>query len=210
MKYLKAYNSFKLNENTEYYIELTGDYIDISSIEDRISEAKSYYGLYEKANNNKLQVVLDRVVKEFESKLDIFEKITVMWSHAKKSGRHNAIAEYFHSTSLNSYPLIILYEDTIEGELGGFEDFLLDSEIEHIIETTLFHELGHAVVDIDNFYIFGGGDNILKFQDEEDYVEEFGRNFFSNSEVPGDFKKLAIEFKKKSWIGYDPDYEISY
>lgn len=210
MNYIKSYTKFLINENNEHYNELVGEYIDIVSIEDRIADVKSYYGLYEKANNDKLQTVLERDIKEFESKLDIFEKITIMWSHAKKNGRHNAIAEYFHSTSLNSYPLIVLYEDSIEDELQGFEDYNLDIEIDHIIGTTLFHELGHAIVDIDNFYIFGGGDNILNFEDEEDYVENFGRDFFSYKKVPDEFKKLAIEFKKKSWIGYDPDYEISY
>ncbi len=200
MKHLKTFE--KLFENQEY--------APVSDLETRIENNKGYYGLYNEADNEELQKVLDRVIKNFEKKLNIFDKITVMWSHTKKSGRHNAIAEYFHSSSLNSNPLIILYEDTIQNELRGFEGYELENEIDHIIETTVIHEIGHAIVDIDNYYMFHEEDNILQFEDEEEYVEDFAREYYNSKKIPQEMYDLTEAFHKRNWVGIDPDYQINY
>lgn len=200
MKHLKTFN--KLFENQ--------DYVPVSDLETRIENNADYYGLYSEANNKYFQKVLDRVIKDFEKKLKIFDKITVMWSHAKRAGRHNAIAEYFHSSSLNSHPLFVLYEDTIQNELHGFEGYELENEIDHIIETTIIHEIGHAIVDIDNCYMFHQEHNILQFEDEEEYVEDFARDYYSYKKIPQEMFDLAKAFHERSWVGIDPDYEFNY
>lgn len=188
-----------------------GEYVEISDIQSKIDSLKSYYNLYPNAKNNDLQRSLEFNINIFESKLNIFEEIHVFWSLSKKGVRDNAIAEYVHSSSLNSHPLIILYEDTIQSEIeySNNIDYLTDST-DHIIGSTLFHELAHAIVDIDNCYIFDKDYNILQFQDEEEYVEEFCRQFYDNRYVSNDIKKLSNLFKSRSWIGIDPDYEINY
>jgi hypothetical protein len=179
------------------------EYIEVSDLGSRIEIARDYYNAYPSAKNNELQKSLDNHIKVFESKIDIFDTITVLWADSKGGNRSNAIAEYFHSSSLNSCPVFILYEDTIQKELE------FDDDIDHIIGTTIFHELGHAMVDIDNCYIFGVN-NILKFDDEEEYVEEFCRNFYDNRVAPTEMLKLSNKFKKRQWLGIDDGHEINY
>lgn len=178
-------------------------YVEVSDLGSMIETLNDYYNAYPKAKNNELQKSLEQNIKLFESKLNIFDKITVYWVGTKQGNRSHAIAEYFHSSSLNSNPVFILYEDTIQKELE------FDDDIDHIIGTTIFHELGHAIVDIDNCYIFGEN-NILTFEDEEDYVEEFCRDFYERKIVPQEMIELSKKFKKREWIGIDPDYEINY
>tara|TARA_R110000772_G_C13280296_1_gene437049 strand:+ start:787 stop:1374 length:588 start_codon:yes stop_codon:yes gene_type:complete len=185
------------------------EYVEVSDLGSRIENLTDYYDAYPKAKNNELQKSLDQNIKLFESKLNIFDEITVYWVGTKQGKRSDAIAEYFHSSSLNSTPVFILYEDTLQKELEHEKEMGYDMEIDRTIGTTIFHELGHAIVDIDNCYIFGNN-NILNFEDEEDYVEEFCRDFYDRKIVPQEMIKLSKKFKKRQWVGIDPDYEINY
>ena len=189
------------------------EYVEVSDLGSRIETLNDYYNAYPKAINNEFQKSLDQNIRLFESKLNIFDKITVYWVGTKQGNRSHAIAEYFHSSSLNSNPVFILYEDTIQKELEydkemGY-DIDIDVELDRIIGTTIFHELGHAIVDIDNCYIFGEN-NILNFEDEEVYVEEFCRDFYDRKIVLKEMIELSKKFKKRQWVGIDPDYEINY
>lgn len=181
-----------------------GKYVDVSDLNSRIEDLIQYRDAYPKAKNSDFQKSLDNHINIFKSKIDMFDSITVYWADSKRNNM-DAIAEYYHSSSLNSCPVILLYEDTISNELK-YDDI---TDIDHIIGTTIFHELGHAIVDIDNCYIFGT-ENILSFEDEEEYVENFCREFYDSKEISSDIIKLCNKFKKRQWLGIDPDYEINY
>lgn len=183
-------------------------YPDLSDVQSKMEEINEYIDIYPTAKNADLQKSLDKSLNNFKSKLKIFDEIHVMWGYARKR-REGVIAEYYHSTSLNSCPIIILYENTISDELEYELKHYGSNDIDHVIGVTVFHELCHAIVDIDNYYIFGE-DNILKFTDEEEYVENFARDFYDNMIIPNEIIKLSKLFKNKQWIDIDVDYEINY
>ena len=59
---------------------------------------------------------------------------------------------------------------------------------------TLIHELGHAMVDLDNQIEFIEGQNILHFEDEEEYVEDFALDFDMFGTVPNEIKELTKQY----------------
>ena len=68
-----------------------------------------------------------------------------------------------------------------------------------VIRTTIFHELGHAIVDLDNQMEFKEGESILNFEDgeEEDYVEEFAHDLQEFGSVPEDILELIKLYKEQ-------------
>lgn len=206
MKFVKTYESFnKLFKNI--------DYVDITSSKDRISNELSYlHDIKEKPTDLSLYELANEAIKEFTSKIKIFNNIFILWVD-KNSRKDNTIAEYVHSSSLAGEPILILYEDSIIKELDDFTDeYEIANEKELIIKETMFHELCHAMVDIDNVYRFKEESNILQFEDEEEFVEDFCRDFYNNKIVPKEILELATLFKNKKFIGVDNDFvkQINY
>jgi hypothetical protein len=108
------------------------------------------------------------------------------------------VGEYEYDSSLDGKPKIYLYKDYILS--------LPDEEIEFAIKTTIFHELGHAMTNIDNYYIFKPNENILQYEDEEEYVEDFSFNFEMFDKIPDEMLELSKLFKNKQWVGTDDNY----
>ena len=192
----------------KFFEEHQNNYVEVSDIITRKELFKDYYEkLEEKSSIESFDTIKNVCLIKFNNKLPIFENIHIFWT-----GEHygeDVLAMYVHSTSLNSNPFIILFEDAINAELIGLDDYEREIEMEYIISESIYHELGHAIVDIDNYYIFDTKTNILTFQDEEDYVEDFCRNFYDRELIPNDIIKLMKLFKEKSWIGIEDEYEIN-
>jgi hypothetical protein len=199
MNFIKTFENFNNN------------YINITSSKDRIVNELSYvYDLKEKSKDLSFDIIAKEAIDEFKSKINIFKKIHILWIEKDKS---NTIAEYVHSSSLAGEPIILLYEDSIIKELESLNNKEeIDEEKDLIIKETIFHELGHAMVDIDNVYIFNEDSNVLQFEDEEEFVENFCRDFYMSKKVSNDILELAKLFKNKKFIGYDKDFkkEINY
>ena len=62
------------------------------------------------------------------------------------------------------------------------------------------------MTNIDNYYIFDPDNNILQYEDEEEYVEDFAFNFEMFDKVPNEILELSDLFKNKKWIGTDDNY----
>ena len=128
-------------------------------------------------------------IKIVESKLNIFKKITVRLI-SDPSENENVLARYVHESAVDLLPYIILYYDTI---INSYDE---GYDIDTIVHTTIFHELGHAMVDIDNAYIFIEDENIFDFNDEEKFVEDFAFNLYMFKRVDPIFKRFEKEIKK--------------
>ncbi len=122
----------------------------------------------------------------FNSKIDMFDNINVEYLTGENVG------EYEFESALGGEPTIYLYKNTIQS--------LPEDEVAFAIRTTIFHELCHAMVDIDNNFVFIEDENILKFEDEEEFCEEFAVDFEMFDRIPKEILTLAELFKNKKWI----------
>lgn len=146
--------------------------------------------------NSKTKYIEDIVVEaknKFMNKIKIFTNIDFEWLNG-----NDFVGEYEYGSSLDGEPKIYLYKDYILS--------LPDDEIEFAVRTTIFHELGHAMTNIDNYYIFKPDNNILQYEDEEEYVEDFAFNFELFDKIPNEIFELSELFKNKKWIGTDDNY----
>ena len=153
--------------------------------------------LNENVSDSKLkeiEEIVEYAKTKFMSRIEIFKNINFEWLRGDEF-----VGEYEYDSSLDGEPTIYLYKDYILS--------LPDEELEFAINTTIFHELGHAMTNIDNYYIFKEDDNILHYEDEEKYVEDFAFDFEMFSKVPDDILELSKLFKNKKWIGTDENYD---
>jgi len=84
--------------------------------------------------------------------------------------------------------------------------FLIPLHPKPVKKVLLFHELGHAMTNIDNYYVFKPNENILQYEDEEEYVEDFAFNFEMFDKVPNEVLELSVLFRNKKWIGTDCNF----
>jgi hypothetical protein len=71
---------------------------------------------------------------------------------------------------------------------------------EFTIQTSVYHELAHAIVALDNLYEFVEDENMLHFSDEEKYCESFAIMFFNGQNMPQEVKefyKMYNKYRKK-------------
>ena len=153
--------------------------------------------LNENVSDSKLkeiEEIVEYAKTKFMSRIEIFKNINFEWLRGDEF-----VGEYEYDSSLDGEPTIYLYKDYILS--------LPDEELEFAVNTTIFHELGHAMTNIDNYYIFKEDDNILHYEDEEKYVEDFAFDFEMFSKVPNEILELSELFNNKKWIGADESYD---
>jgi hypothetical protein len=61
------------------------------------------------------------------------------------------------------------------------------------VETTIFHELGHAICELERDILDA---NYFKYSDEEEWVENLAYQLHYNFDILIDLKKLIREYKK--------------
>ena len=149
--------------------------------------------LKDKKESELLENIVVEAKNTFMSKIKIFNKINFEWLNG-----NDFVGEYEYNSSLDGEPTIYLYKDYILS--------LPEDEMEFAVKTTIFHELAHAMTNIDNYYIFKPDENILQYEDEEEYVEDFAFNFEMFGKVPNEVLELSDLFRNKKWIGTDDNY----
>jgi hypothetical protein len=149
--------------------------------------------LKDKKGSKLLENIVVEAKNTFMSKIKIFNKINFEWLDGD-----DFVGEYEYNSSLDGEPTIYLYKDYILS--------LPEDEMEFAVKTTIFHELAHAMTNIDNYYIFKPDENILQYEDEEEYVEDFAFNFEMFGKVPNEVLELSDLFRNKKWIGTDDNY----
>jgi hypothetical protein len=147
----------------------------------------------ESSKTKYVENIVEGAKNVFMSKIKIFNKINFEWLNG-----NDFVGEYEYNSSLDGEPTIYLYKDYILS--------LPEDEMEFAVKTTIFHELGHAMTNIDNYYIFKPNENILQYEDEEEYVEDFAFNFEMFGKVPNEILELSVLFRNKKWIGTDDNY----
>ena len=142
--------------------------------------------LKDKKESELLENIVVEAKNTFMSKIKIFNKINFEWLNG-----NDFVGEYEYNSSLDGEPTIYLYKDYILS--------LPEDEMEFAVKTTIFHELAHAMTNIDNYYIFKPDENILQYEDEEEYVEDFAFNFEMFGKVPNEVLELSDLFRNKKW-----------
>lgn len=150
---------------------------------------------YFNKDSRDLDILVENAKKLFLNKIDIFKKVDFEWLEGG-----DYVGEYEYNSSLSGVPKIYLYKDFILS--------IPKEDLEFSINTTIFHELGHAITNIDNYYIFKEGENILKYEDEEEWVEDFAFNLEMFGKIPKEVKELSYLYKNKMWIGIDENFDL--
>ena len=143
------------------------DKYEKSDLENELSNYEHWYEFY-KGEYEEIKEIVDDAIKEFQKKVPIFDKIHVQLVQKFNDKRKDILGMYSHESILK-IPIIFL---GIKGIFDALKEY--DVSLETTIRSTLFHELGHAIVDVDNKFVYIKDDNILDFEeDEEEYVENF-------------------------------------
>lgn len=138
-----------------------------NDLEEELSQYKDWYEFWEK-EDDMIKSLIDNTIEEFKSKVPIFDVIHVQLVKDFKRKNKDIIGMYSHGSVLRT-PIIFLGIKAIYEASKGYDDVSLDI----IIRSTIFHELGHAIVDVDNHFVYIKDENILQFNNEEEYVEDF-------------------------------------
>lgn len=83
---------------------------------------------------------------------------------------------------------------------GMFSGMKLKKMAKFSIQTSVYHELCHAIVALDDIYEFIENENMLHFSNEEKYCEDFAIMFFKGQNMPKDVKefyKVYNKYRKK-------------
>ena len=159
-----------------------------------------------KCGNNLFNQVVGSVVKKFCSDIFKFSNVTIIWSNKKDKSN---VFSYYVRESFLSGPILVLFESTFNSILDNYR---LDS-VEYrkksydLLERRIYDGLTHAICDVDSYYIFGM-DRILKYVNEEDYVNGLVSDFKLGN-VSDSVRSLCDKYCSKSWIGKDYSYNKS-
>lgn len=175
MKHIKLFETFTLGDLDDY------DKVDLEDI-------LHYYELHYEFVEDKEEEIEDEIeysINKFKSAIPIFDKIHVQ---IVKSIDGEALGMYIYESVLK-IPTILLALDTLMEAVNE------GHELDVAVRSTILHELGHAMVDLDNQIEFIEGQNILHFEDEETYVEDFAFDFDMFGTVPEEIKELTKQYK---------------
>ena len=168
------------------------DKYDKSSLADELSYYSDIY-TFAKKYDKQIKTIIEEAILKFKSKIPIFDKIKVQLVKSfstDKSKKSDTIGKYVHESCLR-IPIILIGLKEIYEAVSEY-----GSTIDVALKSTIYHELGHAMVDLDNQIEFVEDENILDFEDEEEYVEDFAFNFEMFDEVPEEINKLIEIYKK--------------
>jgi len=135
-------------------------------LEDEISNYEGSYEFWTEESDVIKEIVND-TIKEFKYKVPIFDKIHVQLVKNFNRKDDQIIGMYSHQSVLR-IPIVFLGVQAIYDAVKEY-----DVDLDTTIRTTLFHELGHAIVDVDNMFVYVENKNILEVDNEEEYVENF-------------------------------------
>jgi len=158
---------------------------DLDKASEMYQALKSDYGIKDFLKVN--QIIKDSAkyaIQKFKKNIPIWNEIKIVFVLRIGSG----MLGRFRTGTSSGIPIIIMSESAI---LKAAEKYNVPLSL--AVETTIYHELGHALCEVD----FEQYENAhLKVDDEEEWVEEFSRNFYEWDEVPEDLERLVTsEYK---------------
>lgn len=166
-----------LNENIEFLLDKESD---------EYNHISNNYGI---KNIDKVHSDIVKFSKEaidtFKDKIGLFDNIKIVFVNNIGDG---ALGRFKSGTS-SSTPIVLLSEKDI---LKGSKKY--DVPLWVAVETTIFHELGHAICELE-YDIFEH--KYLEYDDEEEWVENFAYELHNYGDIPNDLENFIIEYKKK-------------
>ena len=177
MKNLKTFETFTLGDLDEF---------QKSDLNDELSYIEDEYGLDDEFDDKKTLDIIKKTLEQFKEDIPFWNNIHIQFV---KDLRDDTIGMYVHDSCLRT-PIILLSKDALETMKNEEGDY------EFGLKMTIIHELGHAIVNIDNEYEMIEDENILQFEDEEVYVEDFAFNYYMYGQIPDEIEELLDKFKK--------------
>lgn len=120
----------------------------------------------------------------FKSEVQIWDDIKVVYVDKIGGG---ALGRFKSGTS-SSMPIIMLSEKNI---INACKKYNVD--LDTAIKTTLYHELGHAICELE-YDLYGY--QYLEYGNEEDWAENFAYNLFEYDSIPEDLVTFISVLKK--------------
>jgi len=166
-----------LNENIEFVLDKESEEND-AIIND--------YGIRD------LSKIHQDIIKFSKEALDTFKEKVPIWNDVKvifvnKIG-DMALGRFRSGTSL-SIPIVLMSEKDI---LSATKEYNIPLWV--AVETTIFHELGHAICELER-KIFGY--KFLEYGIEEDWVEDLAYQLHEYGDIPHDLETFIQEYKKQ-------------
>jgi hypothetical protein len=144
---------------------------------------EEFIGIDDEYGIKNISEVNPEVVKFTEQSLYKFLKKVKIWNTIKivfvKDEEDGTLARFRSETS-SSIPIIMLFENNM---IEGSEEY--DVPLWVTVETTIFHELGHAICELE-YDMFGY--EYLEYGDEEEWVEDFAYELHEHGTIPHDLK----------------------
>lgn len=175
MKYLKLFETFTLGDLDDY---------DKNDLVDLLDFYENRYD-FVKDKEDEIEEIIKGSIDKFKREIPIFDKIHIQ---LVKIIDDNALGMYVHESVLK-IPVILLSLDALKDAVND------GHELDIAVRSTIYHELGHVMVDLDNQIEFIEGENILHFEDEEDYVEDFAFDFDMFGTIPDEIDELIKQYK---------------
>jgi hypothetical protein len=152
---------------------------------DEYGQIENDYGIrdYNKVHSDIVKFA-NEAITTFKDKVLLFDSIKIIFVN---NIRGSVLGRFRKGTS-TSAPIILLSEKNI---IAGSKKY--DVPLWVVVETTIFHELGHAICEIEND-VFGS--NILQYDDEEEWVEDFAYGLHTYNEIPTDLEEFINEYNK--------------
>jgi hypothetical protein len=167
-----------LNENIEFLLDKESD---------EYHHLKDDYGL---KDINKVHSDIIKYSKEalekFKEKVDLFDDIKIIFVNKIGDG---ALGRFRSGTS-SSIPIVLMSEKDI---LKGSKKY--DVPLWVAVETTIFHELGHAICELE-YNVFGY--EYLEYGDEEEWVENFAYELHNYDDIPQDLENFIQAYKESN------------
>ena len=154
---IKKFETFTFGELEKYQKD---------DLEEELANYENWYEFWTEESDVIKEIVSD-AIEEFKHNVPIFDKIHVQLVKDFKRKEPDIIGMYSHQSVLR-IPIIFL---GVKAIYDAVEEY--DTDLDTTIRSTIFHELGHAIVEVDNMFVFVEGENILTVGNEEEYVEDF-------------------------------------
>lgn len=129
-------------------------------------------------------------IDDFKDNIDLFSSIKIAFVDSVNDG--DLLARFRSGTATNE-PVLMLCERNMR---EGAEEY--DLSLRTVVETTVFHELGHAICELERG-VFGY--EYLEYGDEEEWVEEFANGFYEFRDIPHDLEAFIKAFHEQK-TGY--------
>ncbi len=178
MKYIITEQQYiVLSENIEFLLDKEGD---------EYNHIQSDYGIKDinKIHSDIVEYCTDSIDK-FKSHVDLFDDIKIIFVKNIGGG---ALGRFRSGTS-SSTPVILMSEKNIVKASKKY-----DIPLWVAVETTIFHELGHAICELE-YDVFGY--EYLEYGDEEEWVENFAYELHNYDSIPDDLETFISEYKKQ-------------